>query len=63
MTLERLVSTITQSGVEDHVLAGFMLTGPVIVIVLTLVGRSLVTTVVAGTYVCLFILYIAYKGL
>lgn len=63
MTLERLISVITRSGVEDNILAGFMLTGPVVIILAVLVGRSPVTIVIAATYVCLFILYIAYKGL
>lgn len=63
MTLKRLISMIARLGVEDNVLAVFMLSGPVVIILFTLVGRSVVTIVIAATYVCLFILYIAYKGL
>lgn len=62
MTLERLVSEIARFGVEDRVLAGFMLLGPPI-IVLTLIGRLAITTVIVATYVCLFVLYILYKGI
>ncbi|WP_138797391.1 hypothetical protein [Halostella sp. PRR32] len=49
-------------GVEDRVLAAFMLAGPLVVSSLALLGRSAVTSVLAGAYVGLFVLYVAYRG-
>lgn len=49
-------------GVEDRVLATFMLAGPLVILALALVGRTAVTIAVAAAYVGLFVLYIAYKG-
>lgn len=52
----------TRFGVEDRILAVFMLAGPPVILTLALVGRTAITTVIATAYVGLFVLYIASKG-
>jgi len=49
-------------GVEDRVLAVFMLAGPLIILALSLIGRTAITAVIAAAYVGLFVLYVASKG-
>ena len=49
-------------GVEDRVLAVFMLVGPPVILLFALVGRTAITTAVAAAYVGLFVLYVASKG-
>lgn len=52
----------TRFGVEDNVLAAFMLAGPAVILALALIGRMAVTTALATAYVGLFALYVAYRG-
>lgn len=61
--LDRFVSLIARFGVEDRVLALFMLAGPAVIVALIAAGRSAGTTAIAAAYVCLFVLYVAYKGI
>jgi len=56
------VRFVTRFGVEDHVLAAFMLAGPPVVLSIALFGRSVVTAALAAAYVGLFVLYVAYHG-
>lgn len=53
----------TRFGVEDPVLAGFMLAGPPVILLFALLGRTAVTTTVVAAYVALFVLYVASKGI
>lgn len=57
------VRFVTRFGVEDHVLATFMIVGPLVLLTLALLGRTMITTTVATGYVVLFVLYIASKGI
>lgn len=63
MILDRFLSLITRVGIEDRALAVFMLTGPLVILVLAVAGRSAGTTAIATAYACLFIFYVAYKGI
>ena len=63
MIQEPFFRFVTRSGIEDNVLAVFMLAGPPLILVLVLIGRTAVTTTIAAAYVSLFILYVAYKGI
>lgn len=58
-----LVRFVTRLGVEDRVLAAFMIAGPVVILSFVLTGRTAVTRVGAAAYVGLFVLYVAYNGL
>lgn len=57
------VRFVTRFGVEDRVLAAFMIVGPLVILTLALLGRAMITTAVATGYVVLFVLYIASKGI
>jgi hypothetical protein len=52
----------TRFGVEDTVLATFMLAGPPVILALALLGRTAVTMALATAYVGLFVIYVAYRG-
>ena len=65
MKLEQIpfVGFVTRFGVEDDVLAAFMLAGPPLILTLALLDRSPVTSALAAAYVGLFALYVAYRGI
>lgn len=64
MKLEQIpfVGFVTRFGVEDYVLAAFMLAGPPLILTLALLDRSPVTSALAAAYVGLFVFYVAYRG-
>lgn len=57
------VRLVSRFGIKDSVLTGFMIAGPVVILVLALVGRTAITITVAAAYVSLFVLYVVYKGI
>jgi uncharacterized membrane protein YraQ (UPF0718 family) len=62
MIREPFFQFATRFGVEDRVLAAFMLAGPVVILAFALLGRTALTAALAAAYVGLFVLYVASKG-
>jgi len=56
------VSTVVDSGADDRVFDSLLLLGPVVIVVVTLLGRSLLTEAIALAYVCAFVAYVLYRG-
>lgn len=58
-----LVNSIVETGADDRVFDVLLLCGPVVVLLIAVLGRTLVTVGLAGGYVALFVGYLLYKGL
>lgn len=58
-----IIKQVLESGAEDRVYDSLVLTGPVIIAVILLVGRSVVTIGLALLYVTVFVSYLAYRGI
>lgn len=58
-----LVGSVVDSGADDRVFDALLLSGPLVLILIAIFGRTLVTTGLAGGYLVLFALYLLYKGL
>ncbi|WP_222918637.1 hypothetical protein [Natrinema sp. SYSU A 869] len=57
-----LVGQVFESGAEDRVFDSLLLVGPVIILLIVAVGRSLLTTSIAVGYVLFFVAYVLYRG-
>ena len=57
-----IVGQVFESGAEDRVFDSLLLVGPVIIVLIAAVGRSLLTTAIAVTYVVFFVAYVIYRG-
>ncbi len=57
------VGFILASGADDHVFDAFLLTGPLVVVTVSLVGRSALTTTLAVAYLVGLLGYTLAKGL
>jgi len=65
MKLDRipLIGQVINSGADDRVFDALLLAGPLVVVVLALVGRNLVTEGLAAAYLAVFVGYVLYIGL
>jgi len=65
MNVERipLIGQVLESGADDRVLDGLLLSGPIVIALIVLAGRNLLTEVIAVTYLLVFVGYVAYLGL
>lgn len=63
MPLEELpgIGLLVESGTNDPVFSVLMLLGPLLIGTIALIGRNLVTVVLATLYIGFFVGYIAYK--
>lgn len=57
------VGAVFRFGARDRVLDSILLLGPVVVLVIAVLGRRPVTGIVTGLYVLSFVGYVLYKGL
>jgi hypothetical protein len=64
MNLERvpLIGQVLESGADDRVLDGLLLSGPIVVVFIAALGRNLLTEAIAVTYLLVFVSYVAYSG-
>ncbi|QSG11275.1 putative membrane protein [Halapricum desulfuricans] len=65
MNVERipLIGQVLESGADDRVLDGLLLSGPIVIALIVLLGRNLLTEGIAVTYLLVFVGYVAYLGL
>lgn len=57
-----VVGAVFRFGARDLVLDAILLLGPVVILAMIVVGRNLLTMVVAATYVVSFTAYVLYNG-
>lgn len=53
---------IVDAGPDDRVFDGLLLAGPLVIGLVSVLGRTALTRVVAGTYVVVFVIYVLYRG-
>lgn len=58
-----LVDQIVESGADDHVYDTFMLMGPLVLVIVAVVGRTLLTEVVVGAHLLAFTTYVVYNAI
>lgn len=56
------VRFILASGADDHIFDAFLLAGPMVIVAIVLLGRSLATTLLAVAYLVAFFGYTLLKG-
>jgi hypothetical protein len=58
-----LVGPVFEFGAQDRVLDTIMLSGPVVVLAIVVLGRSPLTEALVVLYVTSFVAYVLYSGL
>ncbi|SEP95173.1 hypothetical protein [Natrinema salaciae] len=58
-----VVGELLESGAEDRVFDSLLLVGPLLILFIAVVGRSVLTTGLAVTYVVFFVVYVLYRGI
>ncbi|WP_254768462.1 hypothetical protein [Salinilacihabitans rarus] len=61
--LSLVVDWVSETGPNDPVFDSLLLTGPLVVALVVVLGRSPITTAVAAAYVGFFAAYVPYKAL
>lgn len=57
-----ILGAVFRSGAQDYVFDVLILLGPLLIVGISIIGRTTFTTVLAGLYIGIFILYVVYKG-
>ncbi|RZV06677.1 hypothetical protein BDK88_3704 [Natrinema hispanicum] len=57
-----VVGDLLEAGAEDRVFDVLLLVGPLLILFIAVVGRSVLTSGGAIIYILFFILYIIYRG-
>ncbi|MBZ6493987.1 hypothetical protein [Natrinema longum] len=57
-----IVGELLEAGAEDRVFDSLLLIGPLLILVIALVGRSRLTTGLAAAYVGFFAAYVLFRG-
>jgi hypothetical protein len=57
-----IVKAIFESGADDRIFDSLLLVGPLVVVVIAALGRSLLTELLAVAYLVVFIGYVLYRG-
>ncbi|AGB31588.1 hypothetical protein C488_14015 [Natrinema pellirubrum DSM 15624] len=57
-----VVGDLLESGAEDRVFDSLLLAGPVLILIIAVLGRSTVTVGLAAAYVLFFVAYVLYRG-
>jgi hypothetical protein len=57
-----LVSAVVDAGADDRIFDSLLLLGPLVVAVIVLLGRSMLTEVLAVAYIAVFVGYGLYRG-
>ncbi len=58
-----VIGSLLAAGADDHVFDALLVVGPVIIIVITLLGRTPISVTLAIAYTGGFVGYIGYKGI
>lgn len=57
-----LLAAVLESGADDRVFDSLLLLGPLVIVFVAILGRSLLTEAIALTYVGTFVAYVLYRG-
>lgn len=57
-----VVSVVFEAGAEDRVFDSLLLVGPLVIVLVAVLGRSLLTTGLAMGYIAVFVTYVLYRG-
>lgn len=57
-----IVSTVFEAGADDRIFDSLLLLGPLVIGLVIVLNRSLVTEVLAVTYLGAFVTYVLYRG-
>lgn len=57
-----LIERVFEFGPEDRIFDSLLLFGPLIIILITVVGRTTATIGIALSYIAVFVLYVLYQG-
>lgn len=56
------VAWLTEASPGDPVFDALMIVGPILLVVVAFLGRTVVTTALVGLYVAAFFVYVVYNG-
>jgi hypothetical protein len=57
-----IVASVVDAGADDRVFDSMLLVGPVVIAVIALLGRSVVTELLAVAYIVTFVSYVLYRA-
>ena len=58
-----VLAHVSESGPDDRVFDSLLLVGPLIIALITALGRTFLTHTIAILYITLLVIYILYQGL
>lgn len=56
-----VVSSVVEAGPDDRVYDALLLSGPLVILLVVLLGSTVATRAVAGAYVAAFVAYVLYR--
>ncbi|MFB6087437.1 MAG: hypothetical protein ABEJ85_02855 [Haloarculaceae archaeon] len=57
-----VIEQVIESGANDRVFDALLLSGPLVILLIALIGRTLLTRAMAAAYLAVFVGYVLYKG-
>ncbi|MFB6221309.1 MAG: hypothetical protein ABEH90_07700 [Halolamina sp.] len=57
-----VISHVLEAGAADRVFDVLLLLGPLVIAVIAVLGRSVITELLAGAYIATFVAYVLYRG-
>lgn len=57
-----IVATVLDFGADDPVFNGLLLSGPVLLVLVVLLNRSVITVGLAVAYIAILLSYVVYQG-
>lgn len=58
-----IIGAVFRFGADDHVLDGILLAGPLVLLAITVGGRTPLTVAITGLYLVAFAAYVIYNGI
>lgn len=58
-----IISLVSNVGADDWIFDTLLILGPLVIVVIAALGRSLVTEVLAAIYIVVFVAYVGYQAL
>jgi hypothetical protein len=58
-----VVSAVFEAGADDRIFDSLLFFGPLVIGLVVVLGRSILTEVIAAAYIAVFVAYVLYRGL
>lgn len=58
-----LISHVYESGPDDRVFDSLLLVGPLVILLIVILERTLLTHLIAISYITLLVIYVLYRGI